>query len=202
MQQPIIVALLSLLCIGLVYFLNINSFAYVLQKIVILVILLPLYLAIFKKIGFDYLVDNFLEEFRVFLTWLCVLGLVIWSLSEVFGKIFPSIHVTYIWGSLNSGDGYFGLVFPLQEANLKNIQLYRFTLFFVEGPLANFVFLTALASELLLKLRPNWFSAFIFSLSSLLTFSTFGFILLPLIWVCWILFSSSGQRIRKKKIKK
>jgi hypothetical protein len=174
--------------------------AFIAQKIVMLCVVIPLFGLIFSVLRYEYVIDRVLSRLISLTVFLCSIGILIW-LSVVLVNIpIPSLTISFNWGSSKDSTGYLGLFFFTQSALVGSRMLPRFTLFFVEAPLANFVFLTLLSVELLLKQHSNLYSVLVLSLSSLLTFSTFGIILLPIIFLFWLISSPGVIRIKEGNI--
>jgi hypothetical protein len=160
-----------------------------------LIILVPMFGLIFSTVGFRYTIDFFMSKVVNLIVFFAMAGLLIW-LAIVFGGMtkLPKVSIAYNWGGQNIAEGYLGLLYVTQYVDFLGRLIPRFTLFFVEAPLANFVFQTCLATELLLRTKPRFAVALFLSLCSVLTLSTTGLAMLPIIWLFWLL--SSGKQLR------
>ncbi|MFT8443463.1 MAG: hypothetical protein ABF780_09405 [Bifidobacterium aquikefiri] len=174
--------------------------SYVAQKSVILVVLIPLYGLIFSTLGFETTVNQFISKVINCLAILCVIGLLLWIAVAFINVKLPSIVLQYNWGGEKTAFGYLGIEYITQIISFAGRTIPQFTLFFVEAPLANFVFQLCLSAEILLIKHPRKLIVLVLSLSSLASFSTTGIILLPLIWFCGLATSKTFRAIRKNYI--
>jgi hypothetical protein len=172
-----------------------NIMSYVLQRIALLAIIVPEMVVLLRNMGTSYIANIFVKRFTNCLAVLCIIALPIWVLNNI-GIISPNMSFSYQWGGDNSSRGFFGLIFNCQpsEVIVGGHTWWRFTLFFVEGPSATFVFLFALMMELFIAKSPRLWVSSVLIVASLCSLTTQGLIMTPLILVCWLIQSKEVQK--------
>lgn len=196
--------LCSLSFIAIIITLAANSdssvLSYVAQKIVILAVIIPIFGLIFTVKGEETCIEGFFTKIINCVVFISTIALFVWFIIIFFKSKIPYIDFSYIWGGHKTASGYLGILYTIQNESFHGYLIPKFTLFYVEPPLANFVFLICLSTELLLRRTPRILPAALLTFCSLASFSTTGIILLPVIWFAFLVTSQPLVGLRKKYI--
>ncbi|MDD6461234.1 MAG: hypothetical protein PUF51_01980 [Bifidobacteriaceae bacterium] len=152
---------------------------YLLQRIMLLCLILPIAVVYFSISGKEYICSVYLPLCTQLSSVLCGIGLCLW-LAGTLHLIQPSFVLPVQWGGPQRYRSYFGLV-CLTQLQIGMHGVWRFTSIFVEAPLAGFFILTMLAFELFLCSKTHWRRCVVFVIAAVCTFSTTTIVLLPIL---------------------
>jgi hypothetical protein len=171
-------------------------------KFMIAIPLLSMYFAIITPI--DKVRFSLLYKFLEIMIYLSIISVILWIGGSCLGKIQPTGYVPYTWGE-NVRDHtmiashYYYIYFETQYVDILGFGLntqIRNTGIFAEGPMFNVCLCVALMIELYLKRSIKKWQIIILVVTMITTFSTTGFIFLPLIFISFIAYKKLKLSIR------
>lgn len=195
-------AIVNFIIISIVIFVNSgnNLVPYILQKYLVFVILIPLFVLMIAKKGIPYFEKQLCRKLVNVSSFFCGLGIPIWILSNL-SHFLPTVGLHYNWGTEQYVHGYLGLVFPVQISDSPLLHSWtRYSLFFVEGGAALVAFLIPLLLELFFNEHPRILPSGLLIIGCFATLTTSSMLLTPIVILLWIISSDQIRSISKKNV--
>ncbi len=112
---------------------------------------------------------------------IAVVSLFFWVLGSILQVIKPTGIAITDWtgmeGVKRSVNSYYSIYFEPHDFSINGIKLVKNSAIFTEGPMASFIFTTALLCEMFLKKETSRFRVIVFSIAILSTVSTTGYVI-------------------------
>lgn len=154
-----------------------SSVSNTLQKIMLYSIIMPLFLVLVFKKRFTYVKNVLIVRYVNVMSILAFIGLLLWALS-VAGLRLPSIPFSYQWGGGMQADGILGLTYTVQYSDQAFASgLPRYTMFFVEGPIAISYFALTAIMEITCNPHPRPSVILLLEACMICSFTSFGMML-------------------------
>ena len=164
--------------------------AYILRYIIILPLLWT-YLYLRKCAGATEYLSVFFKYSNT-MTVLAAVSIIMWLLCSVLQVVPVTAFVPYEWSERDYVPSYWGIYFETQSTSLFDMQIWRNSGIFNEGPMYNMALCVAFAIEYFVRLHTSKTRIWILALTILTTQTTTGQLFLIAI-VCWILYKRSRR---------
>ena len=145
----------------------------------------------------QYAIIEVLRKLCNVMVFIATVSLFMYFIGPVLNLLKPSGILYINWGEIRAIKSYYGVQFVTQNSNIFGMQFIRNTSIFTEAPMYSLNLTIALAIELLILPKKNWYRKVILVVTILTTLSTTGIVLASAMIIISIFLSKQNSYLKQ-----